>query len=186
MIRTARSDEASSVRQGAIAYFITSTGDDTLLNQLPASQKKALLPAFVGAMQDAQLRHNAAILLRFYPEEREVVAPVLLQALQDRQPYVRLYAAQALNRLGPDLGKTAGATSILVAFAKDPDDQLASKAVVALAASGSEAELAVPAPMECLQGTNSLIGCEAVWALEWAPREFDAYAERIIPALRSA
>jgi hypothetical protein len=186
MIRTAGNDEASSVRQGAIGYFITSAGDDTLLNQLPAGQKEALLPALLNGMQDAQLRHNAAFLLKFYPEHREAVAPVLLRALRDPNPYVRLSAAQALNRVAPDLAKTAGATSMLAAFAKDPNNQLAAQAVAALAASGSEPELAIPALIECLQSTNSLISAEAVWALERAPREFKPYAKMVIPALRNA
>lgn len=186
MIRTARSDEATGVRQSAIGYFISSAGENCLLNQLPAKQKQALLPALMRAMQDATLRHNAAIALKFYPEQREVVAPVLVKALQDPQPQVRVCAAEALNRVAPDFAKKVGATSMLVTIAKDPDDQLASKAVAALGHSGSQPELAVPALVECLQSTNTLIGCEAVWALEWAPHEFSAYSETIVPALRIA
>src|SRR6266536_1984566 len=186
MIRTARNDEVNSVRQSAIGYFISSAGENCLLNQLPANQKQALLPSLISAMQDAGLRHNAAIALKFYPEQREVVAPVLVKALQDPQPHVRLCAAEALNRVAPSLAKKAGATSMLAAIAKDPDDQVASKAVAALGHPGSQPDLAVPALVECLHSTNTLVGCEAVWALEWAPKEFSAYSETIIPALRIA
>ena len=146
----------------------------------------ALLPALLRGMQDAQLRHNASILLKFYPEQREVVAPVLVTAMQDPEPYVRLYAAEALNRVAPDLAKKTRATSLLVSLAQYPDDQVAAKAVAALAHSGSEPDLAVPALIECLRSTNSLIGCEAIWALEGAPQEFTAYSNSIIPALTQA
>jgi hypothetical protein len=85
MIRTASTDEFHGVRQSAIGFFITSAGDNTLLNQIPVKEKKALLPALIRAVQDPGnwgLRNNAAILLKFYPEQREVVGPVLVKALQ--------------------------------------------------------------------------------------------------------
>ena len=148
MIRTASTDEFDGVRQGAIGFFITSAGDNCLVNQIPAKEKKALLPALIRAVQDAGnwgLRNNAAILLKFYPEQRDVVGPVLVKSLHDTQPQVRLCAAEALNRVAPEVAKKSDATSMLVAFVKDPDDQLASKAVAALGRSGSQPEVAVPA-----------------------------------------
>ncbi|MCI0535441.1 MAG: HEAT repeat domain-containing protein [Verrucomicrobiales bacterium] len=189
MIRTASTDEFHGVRQSAIGFFITSAGDNTLLNQIPVKEKKALLPALLRAVQDPGNegpRLNAAILLKYYTEERDVVGPVLGRALRDSDPQVRLCAAEALNCVAPELAKQTGATSILVALAKDPDDQLASKAVDALGGTGSQRELAVPVLIECLQSTNTLIACEAVWALEWAPDEFTADSDSIIPALAIA
>ena len=189
MIRTASTDEFYGVRQGAIGFFITSAGDNTLLNQIPVKEKKALLPALIRGVQDAGnwgLRNNAAILLKFYPEQRGVVGPILMKALQDTHPQVRLCAAEALNRVAPEVAKKTGATSMLVAFAKDPDDQLASKAVAALGRSGSQPEVAAPALIECLQSSNTLIASEAVWAFEWAPDGFTAYSDSIIPALAIA
>src|SRR5204862_7511798 len=82
-----------------------------------------------------------------------------------------------------NVAKKAGAMSMLVAIAQNPDNQLASTAVKALGRSGTQLDLAVPALVECLQSTNDLIGCEAVWALEWCGKEFDAYSNTIIPAL---
>jgi HEAT repeat protein len=181
--------EAADVRQNAIGYFITSEGENCLVNQLPAKEKKALLPALIRGIQDPGswgLRNNAAILLKYYPEQGQVVAPVLVKALGDSHPQVRRDAAEALNRVAPDVGRKAGATSMLVALAKDPDAQLAFKAVAALGHSGSQPDLAVPALVEFLQSTNGLIACEAVWALEWAPKEFHAYSAAIIDALGNA
>lgn len=114
LIRMANADEFHAVRQGSIGFFITSAGDDTLLNHISPKQKRALLPALLRALQDAEnwgLRDNAAVLLRFYPEDREVVGPALVRALQDAQPEVRMDAAEALKRVAPELAKQAGAPS---------------------------------------------------------------------------
>jgi hypothetical protein len=189
MIWTATNDEADAVRQSAITYFNSSEDENSIVNKLPPNQKKALLPALIRAIQDPVnwgLRNNAALALRYYPEQRDIVAPVLITALQDAEPHVRLLAAEALNRVSPDEAKKAGATSILVAITKNPDDQIAFEAVAALGHSGSQPDLGVPTLVECLQSTNTLIGCGAVWALEWAPAEFNSYSDRIIPALEIA
>jgi hypothetical protein len=189
MIWTANNDEAVSVRQLAIGYFNYNGADNCPLNQLPAPQKEKLAPAYLRAIQDAAnagLRHNASIGIKYFPDQRDAVAPVLVKALQDSDPYVRVYAAEGLNRLAPDVAKDAGAMSLLIACVKNPKDPVAPKAVAALAHAGSQPAEAVPALIECLQGTNTLIACEAVWALEWAPKEFDAYANVIIPALAAA
>ena len=116
LIRMANADEFHAVRQGSIGFFITSAGDNTLLNQIPPKQKQALLPALLRALKDAEnwgLRDNAAVLLRYYPKDREVVGPALVRALQDTQPEVRMDAAEALRRVAPELAKQAGATSTL-------------------------------------------------------------------------
>ena len=189
MIRTVRNDGAIDVRQIAIGYFTSSEDEKCLLNQLPADEKLSLLPTLILSIQDPRnwgLRNNAAIALKYYPEKRDVVAPVLVQALQDSQPQVRLLAAEALNRIDPEAAKQAGATAVLVVIAKHPDDQIAYRAVAALAHAGSEADLAVPALIESLQSTNTLVGCQAVWALEWSGERFASYSETIIPALRTA
>jgi hypothetical protein len=186
MIRVANTDESDAVRQGAIGFFITG-GDNCRVDQMTAKEKKALLPALLRAVTDAENSAlNAAILLKFYSEERDVVGPVLVKALQDARPEVRLHAAEALNRVAPEAARKSGATAMLVALAKDRDDQLASKAVAALGHSGSQPEVAVPALIERLESTNTLIACEAVWALGRAPDEFAAYSDSLIPALAIA
>ena len=186
MIWTANQDESVEVRQLAIGYFNYNGSENCPLNQLSPSQKKKLLPAYVRPFADpasASARHNASIGIKFFPEQREVVAPVLARALEDSDPHVRVYSAEALNRIAPEVAQETGAMSVLVSCVKAPNDPAAPKAVAALAHAGSQPEVAVPVLIECLQGTNTLIACEAVWALEWAPKEFNAFAERIIPAL---
>jgi len=148
-------------------------------------KKKALLPEFIHAVENRGanwgLRNNAALALKYYREDAQVVAPVLVKALQDPAPYVRLIVAEALNRLDPDAAKKAGAVSVLTRLLQDPDDQVASRAASKLRAFQSEPELAVAALIEALQSTNSNVACNAVWSLEWG---FPKQAEVIIPALR--
>ena len=189
IIWTIKNDEDDSVRQSAIGFLNSSEDENCLLNKLPTNEKKALLPALIRSIQDSGnwgLRNNAAISLKYYPEQPEIVAPVLVKRLQDSQPQVRLLAAEALNRVAQDSAKRAGATAVLVVITKNPDDQIAFRAVAALGHSGSQPDLAVPALVECLRSTNTLIGCEAVWALEWSPKQFISYSNTIIQALTTA
>lgn len=182
-------DEADGVRQIAINFFTTSEDESCLLNQLPPEQKQKLLPGLIRALRDPGnwgLRNNAANALQWFPERRDVVAPALVAALQDSEAQVRLLAALALNRVAPDVAKESGAITMIIAIAKNPDDQLASRAVRALRFFEADTELAVPALIESLDSTNTLIACEAVWALEWAPKEFKKHADTVVPALRKA
>src|SRR5256885_719758 len=81
MIRTVNDDEADSVRQIAIGFFNSSEDEKCLLNQMPPAEKKRLLSGLIRAMQDAGnwgLRNNAANALKWFPEQREIVSPVLV------------------------------------------------------------------------------------------------------------
>jgi HEAT repeat protein len=189
MIRTLKHDEVDSVRQSTINFFTTSEDEKCLLNQLPPEEKQQMLPALIRDLQNPGnwgLRNNAANALKWFPEQREIVAPVLVKALQDSQRQVRLLAAEALGHVDPDAAKRAGALSVVVAVAKDPDDQIASRAVAALRHFQGEPELAVRALIEGLDSTNSLVACQSVWSLEWSPKEYKSYAAAVIPALQKA
>lgn len=189
MIQTVSSDEDDSVRQSAINFFTTSEDERCLLNQLPATEKNRLLPGLMRDLQNTQnwgLRNNAANALRWFPEQRAILAPVLVSTLQDPQVQVRLLAASALNRVDPDTAKRAGAASVVIAITKDPDDQVASRAASALRYFKTEPEPVVPVLIELLASTNTLVACEAVWVLEWSGKEFRSYVETIVPALTQA
>jgi len=190
MIRTATNDEYFGVRQTAIWYFTYNEGYNCPINQLSPKQKKALLPALIRASQDTNtsnwgMRDSAVTALKYYPEAREVVAPLLLKALQDSELRVRIQAAEGLNRVAPDLARRSRATSILIAISKHPDPAIACRAVPALARSPSEPDLAIAALVESLQHTNTTIACGAVWALETL-KGFDSYSDQIISGLRNA
>jgi len=189
MIRTLRQDEADSVRQCSINFFTGSEDENCLLNQLPASEKKRLVPALLRALQNKGnwgLRNNAANALKWIPEEKTVIAPALVAALQDPQPQVRLLAAKALNRVDPEAAQKAGAVSMVLAVAKNADPQVAAPAVSGLRFFKNEPELVVPVLVELLESTNTLVACEAVWILEWSGREFGSYSNTVVPALTKA
>ena len=155
--------------------------------QLPAKEKKKLLPLFIRSLEDGgwswNPRNNAALALRYYPEDASAITPSLVKALQDPEPHVRLQSAQTLNRVNPDAAKKAGAVSVLTNLLRNPDDQIASRAAAVLRQFQNEADIAVAALIEALQSTNSNVGCNAVWSLESA---FPEYADRIIPELKKA
>lgn len=189
MARTLK-DEDASVRQLAINFFTWGEDEKARLNQLEPKEKRKLLPDFIRAMEDQRsgnwgLRNNAAVALRYYPEQRQAVAPVLVKALKDPIPTVRLMAADALNRIDPEASKKAGAVSVVIPSLKDPDDQVAYRAAQLLGQMKNEAELAVPALIQTLENTNTLVACHAVWAFEWG-EQFDPYGHVIVPALNQA
>lgn len=189
MIQALNSDEDDSVRQSTINFFTTSEDEKCLLNLLPAAEKQKLLPALIRGLQNTAnwgLRNNAANALKWFPEEKKVVAPALVAALQDPQPQVRLLAAEALGRVDPDAAKKAGALSVVIAISKLPDDQVASRAVAALKFFPDEPEPAIRALIESLESTNSLVACQSVWSLEWPPDEYKRYADLVVPALQKA
>jgi HEAT repeat protein len=109
------SDEDHAVRQIALTYFTEGEDEHVLLNRLEAGAKAELLPVFIRAMQDDNLgiRNNASIALGYYPEQSQIVVPVLEKALQDPVPLVRKVAADALRRIDPAAAANAGVERII-------------------------------------------------------------------------
>ena len=188
MIDVVVNDEADAVRQSAINFFTDTEDDKSRVNRLPVAEKAQLLPGLITALQSKSnwgLRNNAALALKYYPEHRATVAPSLQTTLLDPEPHVRLCAAEALNRVDPDAARKSNTTSVLAAIARNPNDQIAYRAVAALGRAGSDPAVAVPALIEALHSTNSLVASQAAWSLEWAPKEFQPHAETVIQALAS-
>jgi HEAT repeat protein len=184
-VSRALKDESPSVRQTAISFFTSPENENSLLNQMDKKEKRKLLPDFTHALEDNSnwgLRNNAALALRYYSEQRQIVAPVLVKALQDPVPLVRVVAAEALNRVDPDAAEKAGAIAVVIEVLKDPDDQVAYRAAEFLRDFQRQPELAVPALIESLQNTNTLVACTALWSLQ----QFKHHADTIIPALKKA
>jgi HEAT repeat protein len=184
MARTLEDDEPS-IRQLAINYFTDTEDEHCRLNRLEKNEKKKLLPSFIRDAQDSGnwgLRNNAVMALRYYPEQREAVTPVLQNALNDKQPQVRLVAADALNHVAPDTIMSAKAVPAIIEDLKNPDDQIAYRAARLLGEMRQEPSLAVPALIEAAACTNNLVAGSALWALGQYPDQ----AKTIEPALLSA
>ena len=141
---------------------------------------------FIRAVEDKGenwgLRNNAALALKYYPEQREVVAPVLVKALQDSSPSVRQCAAESLCRVAPDQVGSAGVVPVVIGVLKDPDDQIAWRAALLLGEMRAQPALAVPALIGALENTSTLVAATAAQALV----KFKESAETIIPALEKA
>ena len=179
--------EDGGVRQCAINFFTRGEDENALLNQMDQKEKRKLLSDFIRAVDDRAsgwaLRDSAALALMYYPEQREKVVPVLLRALQDPSPWVRVCAAKSLNRIAPDLIIKAGVVPIVIGVLKNPGDLLAAwRAALLLGEIRKEPALAVPALIEALENTNTLVASAAAQALA----RFEEQAETIRPALEKA
>jgi len=183
MIR-ALNDRMDGVRMIAISFFNRGEDENARLNLMPEKEKGKLLPEFVRLLQDRArgVRNNAAIALRYYPEQREVVVPVLTIALHDSYQPVRLLAAVALNRVAPDRVVEAGVVPVAIEILRNPDGQIAYRAAQLLGEMRAEPALAVPALIEALENTNTLVAATAAQALG----KFKEPAETISPALEKA
>jgi hypothetical protein len=84
------------------------------------------------------------------------------------------------------VAQQAGAVSMVLAVAKNPDPQIAREAVAGLRFFKNEPEQVVPVLVELLEHTNTTVACEAVWILEWSGREFGSYSNTVLPALTKA
>ena len=177
-IARALSDDDSGVRQIAIGCY------EDLLGVITEREKLARLPEFIRAMQDAEwsIRNNAVVALRFYPEQAQVVVPVLIKALQDPQIDVRILAAEALAHIDLAAAIRSGAVPIAIQILRDPNDQVAYQAADLLGKMGKEPGLAVPALIEAMHGTNRLVSTSAARALG----KFPGQADLVIPVLLEA
>ena len=185
-VARALNSEDTGVRQIAISFFTSPENENALLNHMKEKEKRKLLSGFIRAVEDKGenwgLRNNAALALKYYPEQREVVAPVLVKALQDSSPSVRQCAAESLCRVAPDQVGSAGVVPVVIGVLKDPDDQIAWRAALLLGEMRAQPALAVPALSESLESPSTLVASTAAQVLV----RFKEQAEMIIPALEKA
>jgi hypothetical protein len=177
-IARALSDDDVGVRQIAIGCY------EELLEVLGEKEKLARLPEFLRAMQDRDtgIRNNAAVALWHYPNQAQVVAPVLVKAVQESDCGVRMLVVKALAHVDLQTGLRAGIMPVVIEILKNPNDQVAYKAAELLGEMRAEPALAVPALAEAVQGTNALVASTSARALA----RFGEQARAAIPALRKA
>jgi HEAT repeat protein len=143
-----------------------------------------LFPAFLHEAQDPgnwALRNNAVIALGCYPEQRAVVAPVLLEAAGDRPLQVVLVAVKSLNAVAPDLATNAAVVVAVIDILKNPDDQIAYRAAELLGELKAEPALAVPALVSALASPSRIVRVDSASAL----LQFNQPADLLLPALRA-
>src|SRR5687767_3167810 len=181
VVARALEDENDSVRNNAINFFTWHHNHPAFLNHMPARDKKTVLPLFLRALESrGALPNNAALALRYYPEEKPVVVPALAKALSHPQPHVRLAVAESLNRIDPAAAGGVGVVKALEALVLQPDDRIAWRAASELRNCRNDADEAVAALIKGLQSTNAEVSCVAIWSLE----TFPDHADTMIPELR--
>jgi len=110
------------------------------------------------------------------------VSPALVIALHDLQPEVRLLAAAALLKIDTQAVLDADVDEVLVGILNDPDPQVAHRAAGYLPELQTTSGLVVPALIDALNSTNTLVACSSVWAL----KRITNSSELILPALQMA
>jgi HEAT repeat protein len=103
-------ENEEDVRSLELAYF------EVPIQRLPESQKMALFPELLNAMQsqNANVRNNALVALQYYPSQAETVIPLMVKSLQDASPVVRLMAVKALHQVDPQNPAKSDFVPILV------------------------------------------------------------------------
>jgi len=128
------------------------------IKTMPESQKAELFPELLRAMKSPHesVRNNALVALQYYPDQTQIVIPLLVNALQDPSPWVRLYAVGELTKVDP---QTAIKSDVVRVLAGCLTNYLtANDATFALGAWHREPELAVPALIQSLQFSPSMFG----------------------------
>ncbi len=179
-------DENDSVRQLTINFFTHVTygvEKKARLDRIDKAIKKEILPRFIAGLQDSNygLRNNALIALRYYPEEKSAVTAAVIPLLKDPEAMVRIRAVETLHLVNPEATVAAGAVTEALKILNHPDDQIAHQGARTLGEMQKEPATVVPALIAAMNGTNSLVGSEAAYAL----KKFPGQADIIIPALHA-
>lgn len=177
-IARALGDDDSGLRMIAISCY------EELLGVMTEREKLARLPEFIRAMQDRDwgIRNNAMVALRCYPDQRSLVVPVLIKALQDPEIHVRILAADALAHIDLEAAIRSGVVPTAIQILRDPNDQVAYRAAELLGQMGREPTLVVPTLIEAMHGTNRLVASTAARALG----KFPGQAAVVVPVLLKA
>jgi HEAT repeat protein len=92
---------------------------------------------------NARVRFNTAIALTHASDKPQNLVPILIEALQDEDPWIRSNAAEALGYIGED-AYTAVPVLMVALQNKDEDPSVRSNAAQALGYIGEKAETAIP------------------------------------------
>jgi RNA polymerase sigma factor (sigma-70 family) len=174
-------EKDDGVRAIEFSFFFTP------FKSMSEKDKAALLPELIRGLQsnDSAVRNNALVALQYYTDQKEMVVPLIINALQDPVSGVRLMAAQALNQIDPQNPASTNLVTIVAGCITAPTDNMPStpnEAVVTLAAWHREPGVAVPALIQGLQSKEVYVRQNSAAALS----RFGGQAKSAVPALTKA
>jgi len=180
MIELAKSENDGGVLGIELAYF------EGLLSGMSESDKTALFPGLIRALDsdNTSARCNALDALQHYPRQIDATVPLIVNALQDHDPLVRVTAIKSLIKIDPHNAAASDYVHILVGCITGPSDHAplaVGEAILELGNLHREPETAVPVLIECLQSTNHYVRGNAVAAVN----RFGRDAQSALPTLQN-
>jgi len=150
------------------------------------SDKAAVFPELIRALDspDTSARCNALQALQIYPQQADTTVPLMVNALQDHNRLVRIYAVKSLIKIDPQNAAASDYVKILVGCITGPPDDAPVAVGEAIAELGDlhrDPETAIPVLIECLQSTNHYVRGNAAAALN----RFGRDAQTALPELQN-
>jgi HEAT repeat protein len=181
IINLLKTEKDDSVRGIELSIF------EMPIQTMDGKEKAALFPELLRAMQseDSSVRNNSLVALQYYPNQSDIVIPLMVKALQDPIPGVRVMAIKALNKVDPQNAASSSFVAILAGCVTGtPGDMpgAANDAVIMLGDLHREPEVAVPVLIQCLQSPDTYVRHNAASALG----KFGSQAKSAVPALTKA
>lgn len=192
-IARAMTDENAGLRQLAVGAYESVI----LRGQIKPTTKIARLTEFLRLAEDDDhwVRGNAAVALRYFPEEAPTVTPVLVKILPEPHPHIQLTIARSLVAVDPASAANAGVARIAAELMRNPEQafsnqslqrwsgwEISRQAAEVLGELHSEPKTSLPALIEGLSSTNREVAIASFRALT----KFKEQTEETLPPLRKA
>jgi hypothetical protein len=181
IIKQIKIEKNGSVLAIELGYF------EGPLQTMSQKDKAALFPELLRALQSdaSSARNNALVALQYYPDQTDIVIPLIINALQDRSPMVRVMAIKALIQVDPQNAAKTNFVSVLAGCVTGPTGDTPgapNDAVLMLGELHREPDIALPALIQALQSADSYIRANSAYALG----RFGGQAKPAVPALTKA
>ena len=181
VIRLLKTEKEDRVRSIEISYF------EMPIQSMSEKDKAALLPELIRSVQSSNSteRNNALVALQYYSSQKETVVPLIVNALQDPAPVVRMMAVRALDKIDPQNSANSKSVSVLVGCLSAPDGYFrgaTSEAARILGELHRDPDVAIPALIRALQSDDGYLRYNAAAALG----KFGSQAKAAVPALTKA
>jgi HEAT repeat protein len=174
-------EKDDSVRGILLGYF------EGQMQEVGERERSEMFPELIRALENSNgsVRNNALILLQHYTSQTEEVISLIVKALQDSSPGVRLMAVKALEKIDPQ--NSAGIEQVVLVAqcltgpAGDTPGA-ANNAAFMLGRLHREPNIAIPALIQGLQNTDSSVRQNSAAALG----KFGEQAKPALDALTKA